>query len=134
MSWRLVRGALALLVVVFGSSGIVKAQDDAADKSDSSKSKTGKSVKEAWPPVETATDDAKSAAKSSPAKVKTSTSKARASKSRMRANSKAAAGSGTSERKYELATFGGGCFWHVEADFERLNGVISAVSGYAGGQ
>ena len=25
-------------------------------------------------------------------------------------------------------------FWHVEADFERLNGVVSAVSGYAGGQ
>ncbi len=33
-----------------------------------------------------------------------------------------------------MATFGGGCFWHVEADFERLNGVVSAVSGYAGGQ
>jgi peptide-methionine (S)-S-oxide reductase len=35
--------------------------------------------------------------------------------------------------KSEQATFGGGCFWHVEADFERLNGVNWAVSGYAGG-
>jgi peptide-methionine (S)-S-oxide reductase len=35
--------------------------------------------------------------------------------------------------KSQQATFGGGCFWHVEADFERLNGVNSAVSGYAGG-
>lgn len=27
----------------------------------------------------------------------------------------------------------GGCFWCVEADFEKVPGVISAVSGYAGG-
>jgi len=33
----------------------------------------------------------------------------------------------------ERATFGAGCFWQVEADFERLPGVNWAVSGYAGG-
>jgi peptide-methionine (S)-S-oxide reductase len=32
-----------------------------------------------------------------------------------------------------LATFGGGCFWCVEAVFRRLEGVVSAESGYAGG-
>ncbi|AHG02183.1 peptide methionine sulfoxide reductase (plasmid) [Halostagnicola larsenii XH-48] len=31
------------------------------------------------------------------------------------------------------ATFGGGCFWCVEAAFEQLEGVESATSGYAGG-
>ena len=31
------------------------------------------------------------------------------------------------------ATFGAGCFWCVEAVFERVKGVKSAVSGYAGG-
>ena len=32
-----------------------------------------------------------------------------------------------------LATFGGGCFWCTEAFFEKVKGVQSAVSGYAGG-
>lgn len=33
----------------------------------------------------------------------------------------------------ETATFAGGCFWCVESDFEHLDGVIEATSGYAGG-
>ncbi len=33
----------------------------------------------------------------------------------------------------EIATFAGGCFWCVEKDFEHVEGVISAVSGYTGG-
>ncbi|MGH8526256.1 MAG: peptide-methionine (S)-S-oxide reductase, partial [Gammaproteobacteria bacterium] len=31
------------------------------------------------------------------------------------------------------ATFAGGCFWCTESDFEKVPGVISAVSGYIGG-
>jgi peptide-methionine (S)-S-oxide reductase len=34
---------------------------------------------------------------------------------------------------FETATFGGGCFWCVEAIFERVNGVHAVVSGYSGG-
>jgi peptide-methionine (S)-S-oxide reductase len=33
----------------------------------------------------------------------------------------------------EIATFGAGCFWGIEANFRRIPGVISAESGYSGG-
>jgi peptide-methionine (S)-S-oxide reductase len=36
-------------------------------------------------------------------------------------------------KNMETATFGAGCFWCVEAMFESLKGVDSAVSGYSGG-
>ncbi len=32
-----------------------------------------------------------------------------------------------------VATFAGGCFWCTESDFEKLDGVKSALSGYTGG-
>ena len=40
---------------------------------------------------------------------------------------------GSAVEKLEKATLGGGCFWCVEAVFERMEGVRSVVSGYAGG-
>jgi peptide-methionine (S)-S-oxide reductase len=33
----------------------------------------------------------------------------------------------------EIATFGGGCFWCIEAAFENVKGVLKAESGYMGG-
>lgn len=36
--------------------------------------------------------------------------------------------------KIKTATFAGGCFWCIEADFEKLPGVIDVVSGYTGGE
>lgn len=33
----------------------------------------------------------------------------------------------------EIATFGAGCFWGIEANFQRIPGVITAESGYSGG-
>lgn len=36
-------------------------------------------------------------------------------------------------KKLELATFAGGCFWCMEPPFEKLDGVKDAISGYMGG-
>ncbi|MGE5437294.1 MAG: peptide-methionine (S)-S-oxide reductase MsrA [Syntrophothermus sp.] len=36
-------------------------------------------------------------------------------------------------KKYELATFGSGCFWCTEAIFQRVDGVVKVESGYSGG-
>ena len=37
-------------------------------------------------------------------------------------------------KNLKTGTFAGGCFWCVESDFEKVNGVVEAVSGYTGGQ
>jgi peptide-methionine (S)-S-oxide reductase len=34
----------------------------------------------------------------------------------------------------EKATFGAGCFWQIEAEFRKLEGVVDAVVGYEGGE
>jgi peptide-methionine (S)-S-oxide reductase len=36
--------------------------------------------------------------------------------------------------KTATATFAGGCFWCVEADFDKVDGVLSTTSGYTGGK
>ena len=38
------------------------------------------------------------------------------------------------ERPYQQCTFGGGCFWCIEAAMKHNKGVINAISGYAGGE
>ena len=39
----------------------------------------------------------------------------------------------TDPKNLKTATFAGGCFWCVESDFEKVDGVVEAVSGYTGG-
>ena len=39
----------------------------------------------------------------------------------------------TTKSKPELATFGAGCFWHVEETFRTLKGVTKTEAGYMGG-
>jgi peptide-methionine (S)-S-oxide reductase len=39
----------------------------------------------------------------------------------------------TAPRQLEIATFGGGCFWCLEAIYNELKGIIKVESGYAGG-
>lgn len=37
------------------------------------------------------------------------------------------------QRNIKVATFAGGCFWCMEFPFDKVNGVIQTISGYAGG-
>lgn len=39
----------------------------------------------------------------------------------------------SNESETEVAVFGAGCFWCVEAIYQRVNGVVDIESGYAGG-
>ncbi len=40
---------------------------------------------------------------------------------------------GGDEDRLEKATFAGGCFWCIEASFEKVDGVKEVISGYTGG-
>lgn len=40
----------------------------------------------------------------------------------------------SSGKQLETVTFGAGCFWCVEAQFQMLEGVVKVESGYSGGQ
>lgn len=40
----------------------------------------------------------------------------------------------TKKNKLQLATFGAGCFWHVEEAFSKVKGVKSITVGYTGGK
>lgn len=40
---------------------------------------------------------------------------------------------GMAENRLMKATFAGGCFWCMEPPFDELEGVVSTISGYAGG-
>ena len=45
----------------------------------------------------------------------------------------AAAGIVDAQEEIGYATFAGGCFWCIEADFEKVEGVTAVTSGYTGG-
>ena len=49
-------------------------------------------------------------------------------------SSKALTVSDISAGDLKTAVFAGGCFWCIESDFEKLNGVTDVVSGYTGGR
>mgnify|MGYP003836475057 FL=1 len=39
----------------------------------------------------------------------------------------------TQGKRLSSAVFAGGCFWCVEADFDKVDGVVDTISGYTGG-
>ena len=45
-----------------------------------------------------------------------------------------AANAAVTDSKNDTATFGAGCFWCVEAQFQMLDGVIKVESGFSGGE
>jgi peptide-methionine (S)-S-oxide reductase len=133
MPWRFL-AATATMVAIFGSSSTLRAQDDASSAKEKGAAQSAGAAEKSSSQDGASPGDAASGEKPAAAKSKASTSKTKSKKSNPRQQtSSQSANTSTAEPKYELATFGAGCFWHVEADFERLRGVVSAVSGYAGG-
>lgn len=45
----------------------------------------------------------------------------------------AVSGVAKAQQKPEVATFGSGCFWCTESDFDKVPGVLTTVSGFMGG-
>lgn len=43
-------------------------------------------------------------------------------------------GQETMDENIEIATFAGGCFWHVQHNFNQMDGVVSTKAGYTGGE
>src|SRR5213592_2160309 len=41
---------------------------------------------------------------------------------------------GADNKRLEKATFAGGCFWCMEEAFDKVDGVVSTLSGYTGGR
>jgi len=50
-----------------------------------------------------------------------------------RAEAQDAGKPGAGDKKYEKATFAGGCFWCIEPPFDKLDGVVDTIAGYTGG-
>lgn len=61
------------------------------------------------------------------------TSKTANKSSKSPVNETQSANENAGEKKLETLTVGGGCFWCVEAVFQRVHGVSKVVSGYTGG-
>lgn len=49
-------------------------------------------------------------------------------------DNKPADNTGNDNKRIDTATFGAGCFWCTEAQFQQLEGVLKVESGYTGGQ
>jgi peptide-methionine (S)-S-oxide reductase len=91
------------ILLVLGLPGRARAEDPAAPES-------------ARPPVESAP-----AGEKTPAKTAAAEGKAEPARPKPKPG------------ELQMATFGGGCFWCIEAVFDQVPGVRMAVSGYAGG-
>jgi peptide-methionine (S)-S-oxide reductase len=134
MRWRFLTAGIVVSAVCGFSSGLRADDGKPSGKGSDTAENAGTAKSASTVNTDgTANSSADGSPGQSPSTSSASKAKSKKTSSRLKNRVSSQTTASPSDAHIERATFGAGCFWHVEDTFERLPGVLAAVSGYAGG-